>query len=125
VFQNKLGQITLTCVCPVHQQATLFRALLDRVKVQTSAVIRHGKYHIITLAGKVDTDAANCILIQVTTLVRHLNTMRDGITQQMLQGCGHTVQDAAIQFHLCPAHHQLGLFVQRLAGLAHDTLQTW
>ena len=51
--------------------------------------------------------------------------MRNRITQQMLKGCGHLFQHAAIQLNFSAAQFQIHFFTQFASSLTNSAVQTF
>ena len=108
-----------------RDQAVAAAARLDALQVEAVAVVADLDPHFVALLGQRDVDRADRILVLRAAHVGRLDAVHDGVAQQVLEGAGHAIEHAAIEFDRRALDVQAHLDGGFLGGLAHDAVQAF
>ncbi len=104
-------------------QATLDRALANRLAIQAAPVVADAHHHLGGFARHADAHGAFFRLARLATVFRRLDTVRNRVTQHVLERRLDAVEQVAIHFAVRAFHVQLGALAFFLRGLAQRTAQ--
>ena len=99
------------------------RLLADALEVEARAVVGHGEHHLVAALHRVDRDLADVGLAGGEPLGGRLETVRDRIAQQVLEGRGDLLEHGAVELDARALELEVRLLVELLGGLAHDPVE--
>jgi hypothetical protein len=99
------------------------RTLADALQVQAGAVVTELDRDFVAFLGQADGDGAGGFLAGLHAGFWRLDAMRHAVAQQVLEGAGHALEHAAVDFDRAADDVQPDLFAALLGRLAHHAVQ--
>ena len=97
--------------------------LADALQVQAGAVVAEFDRDFVAFLGQADGDGAAGVLAGLDAGLRGLDAVHHAVAQQMLEGAGHAVEHATVDFDRAADDVQPHLLAGFLGGLAHHAVQ--
>ncbi|MNS21843.1 hypothetical protein D3C72_536200 [compost metagenome] len=123
--QDELEDLVIAQLRLRVQQAALDGLAAHRFQWHAGTVVGHFDNDVRAFVQQIQVNGALLRLAGGQAHFAAFQAMVDGVAQHVLQRRHHTFEDAAVQFALGIAHHQLHLLAQFAGHLPYHTLQAW
>ena len=104
-----------------RRMATAFSRI--RVEVEAGAVVAELDADFVAFVRERDHDRAGRVLARRRARCRRLDAVRDAVAQQVLEGAGHAVEHAAVDFDRAADDVEADLLAGFLRGQADDAVE--
>jgi len=118
-----VGQFGVAVLLAFFHQTHRGALLADALQVQAAAVVAEFDTDFVTFLRERHDDGADGVLAHVGAHLRCLDAVRDAVAQQVLEGTGHAVEDAAVDFDRAADDVQPHLLAGFLGRLPNHTVE--
>ena len=122
--ENQLDQATFVGHFVGTKQSRFNATGADALEIEAGAIVVHGQDDFVAFLGQCQRNFADVGFASGNARFARLQTVGNGVAQQVLQRRANLVQHRTVEFDLAAADFKVGPFAEFLGGLPHNTVET-